>query len=158
MTYQETVAKVVTEQSETLSREGATDLLNDINNDAQRLKDARYRYAQYDQLYNEVAKPILDARRAALAEIAELAGVGETFQDDEGIVYRLCEKKGQWIDFTPYEIKRTQRVYGESNVLARKTAEELGFSPFKPQKPENPVVIQDDGSGNQILADGTVLR
>jgi hypothetical protein len=103
------------------------------------LRDAERHYAEYDKLYNEVAKPILDARREALNELVALTGVGHTFQDADGIVYHVADKNGTFVEFTPYEIKRTQRVHAEggSHIFARKTAESLGFENiFKPVKPE----------------------
>lgn len=124
----------------------------DLIDTAQRYKDAlavaERHYAEYDTLYHEVAKPILDARREALAEVARLAGAGHTFQDECGIVYQLADKKGTFVEFTPFEMKRTQREYAEggSHVLARKTAEELGFRPYKPEKearePAAPVLTE----------------
>lgn len=107
-----------------------------FNDRAKKLKDAEFLYAEIDGVYNEIVKPILDERRAAFATLAELAGVGHAFQDRDGIVYQIAEKKGTFVEFTPFEIKRTQRIYAEggSHVLARKTAEELGFAPFKPEK------------------------
>jgi hypothetical protein len=103
------------------------------------IKTAEREYAQYDRLYDEVCKPIMKARREALAEIADLKGLGHHFQDDDGLVYFLSDKTGTFVDFTPFEMKRTQRTYGEGGnlVLARKTAEQLGYENiFKPTKAE----------------------
>jgi hypothetical protein len=96
-------------------------------------------YVFYNNLYEDVAKLILEGRREALKKLAEVAPVGHHFQDRDGVVYQLCDKKGTFVEFTPFEMKRTQRVYAEggSHVLARKTAEECGYQNiFKPAKPE----------------------
>ena len=104
--------------------------------DKETLLKAEKAYTEADRLYFEIAKPIIDQRREALAALAEITPGNHHFQDEDGIVYMLVPKKGQWIDFSAFEMKRTQRVAGETNVVARKTAEELGYEPFKPAKPE----------------------
>jgi hypothetical protein len=139
-----------------LDIDGDIEFARDQQN-AEAIKTAERHYAEHDKLYNEVAKPILDARREALAAIVELTGVGHTFQDADGIVYHIADKNGTFVEFTPFEIKRTQRVYAEggSHIFARKTAEALGFENiFKPMKPEDAAALANLSAGVAAGAKG----
>lgn len=121
--------------------EATQTFVNDVDEHVQKLKNAEAMYAATDALYIEIVKPILDDRRKAMADIFELAGVGHAFQDEEGIVYQLDAKKGQWIDFTPFEIKRTRRTGESKGTLSMKAAQEIGYEPLmsKPVQDEEAV-------------------
>lgn len=90
-------------------------------------------YAEADRLYFE-HKEIYDRRKEALKAVLAVIGQGAHWQDADGIVYRIEPRQQAIVDLTPSEIRRTQRKVGETYVLARKTAEELGYEPFKPVK------------------------
>jgi predicted RNA-binding Zn-ribbon protein involved in translation (DUF1610 family) len=85
-------------------------------------------YCEMDRIEHE-HKQFYKDRAALLSRIEELAGVGYHFQDEEGVVYEIAPKKGQWVDFSPYEMHRTRRdtdVSGRGS-LSLDRAEELGY-------------------------------
>lgn len=90
------------------------------------LREAERRYAELD-LQEEAHKAYYRERAAALKTLIELAGVGHSFQGPTGIVYETAEKRGTWVDFTPYEMKHTKRPWDEKGTLSLDRAEELGF-------------------------------
>ncbi len=93
-------------------------------------------YAEADRLYCEQAEELYKRRKAADKALRAAFPIGTHWQDAQGVVYRVDRREQAITDLSPSEIKRTQRKIGETYVLARKTAEELGYSPFKPEPTE----------------------
>jgi hypothetical protein len=93
-------------------------------------------FAEADRLYCEHAEELYKRRKAAAKAVLALFQAGTHWQDSQGVVYRVELREQAIVDLCPTEIKRTQRKVGETYVLARKTAEELGYQPFKPEKPK----------------------
>lgn len=91
-----------------------------------RLTPTRQRYAELDKRYAEL-RPFFDELKAAKAAVINECGTDEFFQDSDGIVYYTAEKKGQWIDFTPYEILRTRRPGEKKGSLSLMVAKDAGF-------------------------------
>ncbi len=67
---------------------------------------------------------------AAIKALAEERGVGHTFQDDEGIVYKVTVPAGTFVSFRAFGVDRTRRVGESRGSLSLKEAKELGFEPF----------------------------
>ncbi len=91
-------------------------------------------YAEADRLYCEFAEALYKRRKEADKAVREHFRSGTHWQDSKGIVFIVEPREQAILDLSPSEIKRTQRKTGETRVLARKRAEELGYDPFKPEK------------------------
>jgi hypothetical protein len=101
---------------------------NDLARGNAHLSPAQKAWAELDKQFAIAVKPILDARKEALIALEAENGVGTYFQDDDGVVYLVDDKKGQWIDFTAFEVKRTRRAGEVKGSLSMKQAEEAGFT------------------------------
>lgn len=106
-------------------------------------------YVELDRI-EYAHKQFYKDRAAALARLETLIGVGSHFQDAAGTVYEIAPKKGQWVDFTPYEMHRTRRDTDASNKgsLALDRAEELGYEvERKKAKPKAKTAPDDPAPG-----------
>lgn len=88
---------------------------------------AWFRYVLAETYFTEHIKPRLAELNQLRTDVIDASGLGSFFQAPDGTVYHTTEKKGQWVDFTPYEIQRTRREGETKGSLALKTAEEAGF-------------------------------
>lgn len=113
------------------------------------IKDAIAAYVELDRL-EHAHKQFYKDRAAAFARIEALIGVGGHFSDDAGIVYEIAPKKGQWVDFTPYEMHRTRRDTDASGKgsMTLDRAEELGYEvERKKAKPKAKTAPDDPAPG-----------
>lgn len=75
----------------------------------------------------EVIKPFYENYQNTMEKLIELGGVGHTWQDENGVVYKLSECHGKFVRFEPYQIQRT-RFEGEAKgSLSMTEAREKGF-------------------------------
>lgn len=72
-------------------------------------------------------KQFLDDFDAALKAVAEEAGVGNYFQDDQGVVYKIVTPEGRWVRFDAVSYVRTKRDGESKGTLSAKEATEAGF-------------------------------
>jgi len=91
------------------------------------LTDAQQRFVDLDREYTAIIKPFFEQYRAAKEAVIEESGTNAFFQDDQGVVYHTTEKKGQWVDFFPFDIHRTRRGDEKQGSLSLTMAREAGF-------------------------------
>ncbi len=91
----------------------------------QPLTEAQRRYVEDEKYFSESIKPLLDELTESRAAVIAESGIGAFFQDDDGTVYHTADKKGQWVDFTPFEIQRTRRE--AKGTLSLTAAKEAGY-------------------------------
>lgn len=126
------------------------------------LADAILDYVKLD-LETEEHKAFFDRKDAALLKLQSLLGTEGHFQDDAGTVYMIDNRKGQWVDFCPFVMKRTKR--GDEKVspnpLSLDKAEELGYAVERKRakagsktSPEETLVI---GSTGDIIANAALI-
>ena len=92
------------------------------------LTHAQQRYAELDKIYWEKIKNFMDRLKYARQAVLDESGAGVFFQDADGIVYATADKKGQWVDFTPFEIQRTRRPGETKGSLSLTAARDAGFT------------------------------
>lgn len=92
------------------------------------LTKAQQAYVDMDRTYHEMLKPFFDQLKAARRAVVDESGIGGMFQDEEGVVYQIAEKKGQWVAFEPVEINRTRRNGETKGSLSLTAARDAGFA------------------------------
>lgn len=113
-------------------RDTARSLIQDakeksIQKKASLLTPAQSEFVLLDREYSERIKPFFERYKAAKQAVIDESGTGTFFQDEDGVVYHTAEKKGQWVDFTPFEIQRTRREGETKGSLSMTAAREAGF-------------------------------
>lgn len=102
-------------------------LAPELNPETRSLQELQAAYAQLDKWYAEEVKPLFDLQKRIRDIIISRTHMGSYWQDQDGIVFRTADKKGQWVDFTPHEIQRTRRPGEAKGTISIKDAEEAGF-------------------------------
>lgn len=102
-------------------------LAPELNPETRSLQELQAAYAQLDKWYAEEVKPLFDLQKRIRDIIISRTHMGSYWQDQDGIVFRTADKKGQWVDFTPHEIQRTRRPGETKGTISIKDAEEAGF-------------------------------
>ncbi len=59
--------------------------------------------------------------------VADEIGIGNYFQDDEGVVYKIVVPSGRWVKFESISYVRTKREGEDKGTLSVKEAKEAGF-------------------------------
>jgi hypothetical protein len=90
-------------------------------------------FIELDRQKKQHSKFFEDLKAAAEA-VHSLHGYGHCFQDDEGIVYRVTEPRGRFVDYKRVEIEHTRRTDEAKGSLSIKEAKELGFTPFEEKR------------------------
>lgn len=85
-------------------------------------------YAAMDMLFYATIKPFLDDFKKLREAVVDSHAVGAMWQAPDGTVFQVAEKKGQWVDFFPFEIKRTRREGEKKGTLALTEAKAAGFT------------------------------
>jgi len=84
-------------------------------------------YCRLESEFHYLIKPQLDKLRDIKHRLVAAAGIGHMFQGPDGVVYQIAEKRGQWVDFTPFEITRTRRPGESKGSLSLTAARDAGF-------------------------------
>lgn len=72
-------------------------------------------------------KKYLEEFNKALEDVISEYGVGGTFQDDEGTVYKTTAPDGKFVYFDKFGYVRTKRTGEARGTLSVKEAEEAGY-------------------------------
>lgn len=91
------------------------------------VKDLTEIYCRLENEFHYLIKPQLDKLRDIKQRLVAAAGIGHMFQGPDGVVYQIAEKRGQWVDFTPFEITRTRRPGESKGSLSLTAARDAGF-------------------------------
>lgn len=92
------------------------------------MSEAEKKFVELDRQKDE-HKKFFDELREAEQALAEAHGVGHAFQDEQGIVYRVCVPKGTFVQFKSVGVERTRRPGEVKGDLSIVEAERLGFKP-----------------------------
>lgn len=84
-------------------------------------------YAEMERRFQEEIKPFLDHFKEVRDLVVAECGVGAHWQGPDGVVYEVTERKGQWVEFFPFEIARTRREGEAKGSLSLTRARELGY-------------------------------
>lgn len=84
-------------------------------------------YTELETRFSTEIKPFLDELKAAKDAVVNESGLDAFWQAEDGTVYHTAAKKGQWVDFTPYEIQRTRREGEAKGTLSLTAAKDAGF-------------------------------
>ena len=72
-------------------------------------------------------KQFLEEFDVALLAVAEETGIGNYFQSDDGVVYKIITPAGRWVKFDSVSYLRTKRGDERQGTLSVKEATEHGF-------------------------------
>jgi len=72
-------------------------------------------------------KQFLEEFDAALLAVAEETGIGNYFQSDDQVVYKIVAPTGRWVKFDSVSYLRTKREGEDKGTLSVKEAKEHGF-------------------------------
>jgi len=87
------------------------------------MTDAQKKFVELEQK----RKQFLEEFDAALLAVAEETGIGNYFQSDDQVVYKIVAPTGRWVKFDPVYYLRTKRADEKSGTLSVKEATEHGF-------------------------------
>jgi len=81
---------------------------------------------ELDKRKDEVKK-FFEELSQAVKDVESEIGVNGTFQDNEGIVYKITIPEGKFVHFEPLSYVRTKRPHEKRGDLSMKEAEEAGY-------------------------------
>jgi len=87
------------------------------------MTDAQKKFVELEQK----RKQFLEEFDAALLAVAEETGIGNYFQSDDGVVYKIVTPAGRWVKFDLVSYVRTKHEGEERGNLSSKEAEIAGF-------------------------------
>lgn len=90
------------------------------------LTDAQKRLIELDKKKEEIKKYYEDLS-TTLNELINQHGINAMFMDEEGIVYKVVEPEGRFINYEKYGYVRTKRDGESRGSLSVKEAKEHGF-------------------------------
>lgn len=91
------------------------------------LTELQKHFIELDKKKEEIKRYYEDLEATLECLVAE-QGLNSYFQDEEGIVYRLCEPDGRYIKFDKHGYVRTKRPGEKAGTLSVKEAKEKGFN------------------------------
>lgn len=83
---------------------------------------------ELEKIKHDILKPYYERREKIINETLIIFGIGHHFQEPvSGVVYRVTDIKGRWVDFFPYEIQRTRLADEQKGSVSQKDAETMGY-------------------------------
>ena len=87
------------------------------------MTDAQKKFVELEQK----RKQFLEEFDAALLAVAEETGIGNYFQSDDQVVYKIITPTGRYVKFDTVSYLRTKRGDERQGTLSAKEATEHGF-------------------------------
>ena len=84
------------------------------------------KFVQLEQKKAEIKKYFEELKEVTQA-VANEIGIGGMFQDDAGIVYKIVDPKGRFVEYEKISYVRTKRENEARGTLSVKEAKEAGF-------------------------------
>lgn len=75
----------------------------------------------------EALKELMKEKKQQITVLLEKIGVGNMFQDTQGIVYKVTSPKGTFVEYAKIGYDRTKKVGEFKGTLSKKEAENAGF-------------------------------
>jgi hypothetical protein len=90
------------------------------------MTEAQKRFVELER-QKDAVKKYLDDLRAATETLAKEIGINGMFQDEQGIVYKVVEPEGRFVNYEKISYVRTRRAHEKRGDLSMKEAESAGF-------------------------------
>ena len=90
------------------------------------MTEAQKKFVELERKKEEVKK-FFEELKAAIEVVSKEIGVGGYFQDDAGIVFKITEPEGRFVNYEKISYVRTKRPGEQRGTLSVKEAEEKGF-------------------------------
>src|SRR5690348_6384842 len=97
--------------------------------ETKKLTEAEQRLAVLEEALTAVVKPFFKAYDAAVDAVLEERGMGNPYVGQNGLGLTVVPRKGKWVDFTPYEVKRTRVLDGpgDKHTLTLQDCKAMGL-------------------------------
>lgn len=90
------------------------------------MTEKQLKFVELERKKEDVRKYFDELKLAVIAVAAE-CGIGGSFQDEQGVVYKVVEPEGKFITYDRISYIRTRRPHEKRGDLSMKEAESLGF-------------------------------
>lgn len=91
------------------------------------MSPTQIKFVQLERKKEEV-KAYFDQLSEAVNAVAKEIGINSLFQDEHGIVYKIVEPAGRFVNYEKISYVRTKRSHEKNGTLSVKEAEEAGFA------------------------------
>jgi hypothetical protein len=94
------------------------------------LTAAEPRLAVMEEALTAVVKPFFKEYEATVEAVIAERGLGSPYVGQNGVGITVVPRKGRWVDFTPYEVKRTRVLDGpgDKHTLTLQDCKALGLT------------------------------